>query len=135
MSEITLKSGAKLTIGSTPFVESKNLFQAVVKCMKDVEMDEKNNSLEAFVGALLGAQLSDTEIEKCLWVCMGRCTYSDGTKAVKIDMTIFEDIKVRMDFIDICLEVGKENLAPFMKALYVALPRLTEMIRNTPQLT
>lgn len=133
MKEITLKSGAVLKVGLPPFQDSKNFFQAVVRNMKSVEIDNKIDTLEAFVGALLGSQLADQEIERCLWLCMKQATYNSkkpGSADIKIDPVMFEPIEARMDFIEVCLEVSKENLAPFMNGLYVALPNLISMIGN-----
>lgn len=131
MKEITLKSGAVLKIGATPFDVSKCLFQAVVKSLKNVEISKDVNSYEGFVAALIGAELSDSEVEKWIWACLSRCTYNNAGKAdLKIESAMFEDDKAREDFIDVCIEVGQENLRPFMKGLYLALPHLTEMIEN-----
>lgn len=133
MKEITLKSGAVLRIGLPPFQDSKNLFQAVIRNMKSVEINNKIETLEAFVGALLGSQLADADIEKSLWECMKQATYNSkkpGSAFIKITPEIFEPIDARGDFIDVCLEVAKENLAPFMNGLYVALPNLIAMIGN-----
>lgn len=128
--EVKLASGAVLNIGKTPFEVSKGLFQAVVKNFKSVEIPADVKTYEGFVGALLGSQISDPEIEKWMWACLGRCTYNNGKADLKIDPSMFEDENYRLDFIDICLEVGQENLRPFMKGLFLALPRLSEIIAN-----
>lgn len=132
MKIVKLKSGSILKIGSTPFETSKGLFQAVVKNLKSVELPKGVTTYEGFVGALLGAQLSDTEIEKWLWACMNRCLYqhTELKKELKIDPSIFENMNHREDFIEICIEVGKENLQPFMKALYLALPHLMATLES-----
>ena len=135
MREVKLKSGATLTLRDTPFEKSKALFQAVVKNLKSVEISKGVNSYEGFVGALLGSQLSDNEIERCLWECMACCTYNAGAADVKVAPDLFEDETRRGDFIDVCLEVGQENLRPFMKGLWLALPHLLESLGNIPKAT
>lgn len=127
MKEIALNSGAKLGVGEVPWEEAFKLFQMIVKSMKSVEVDPTIKNLSEFISALIGAQIADDEVGKAMWVCLGRCTYG-GTRITK---STFEDMKARGDFIDVCIEAGREILNPFMKGLYVALPRLTEMIINT----
>ena len=127
MKEIVLKSGAKLEIGETEWAEAFKLFQTVVKSMRSVEADETVKSLNDFVAALIGAQISDEEVVKSMWTCFGRCTYNK----TRITPELFKDMKAREDFIDICLEVGQENLGPFLKALSASLPRLTKMILDS----
>ena len=123
--EIKLKSGNVLRILDTPFAESQALFKAVINGFKAVEVDETVKDLDEFVGALIGAQISDDEVGKAMWGCLARCTYGE----TKIIPSMFDaKPEAREDFIDICLEVGQENLRPFMKGLCAALPRLTKLI-------
>lgn len=121
---VKLPSGMELMIGETPFSESNALFKAVIKSLRMVEVDNTIHGLDEFIGALLGAQLSDGEVEKAMWDCLKYATYGDR----KIVSSLFDEEKARTDYIDICLEVGQENLRPFMKGLYAALPRLTSAI-------
>ena len=124
--EKKLKSGEILKILDTDFETSNALFKAVIKSLKSIDIDDSVKNLEAFTGALIGAQLSDDSVEKAMWGCLACCLY----KGAKIVPSVFNDFKAREDFIEICLEVGQENLRPFMNGLYVGLPRITQMIAN-----
>ena len=125
MKEIKLKSGEILSLGETPFPDSWALFQAFLRCMDGVDVQNKDQ----FDFALNAAFLSSSEVERCLWVCLSRCLYGK----VKITKETFEPVAARTDFIEVCLEVAQENVSPFTPGLFTGLKRLSGMIENTLQ--
>lgn len=113
MKEITLHSGRELKINLAPFAVSKALYQAFLEEAKDVRMD---GGIEVDIDLfknLFCVAMSSKKIEACLWECMKRVTYND----FKITEETFEEEKAREDYIEVCLEVAKLNVAPFMKTL------------------
>ena len=125
MKEVKLKSGKVLGLGDTPFPDSWALFQAFLRCMDGVDVQNKDQ----FDFALNAAFLSSPEVERCLWTCLGRCLYG----GVKITKDTFEPVDARPDFIEVCLECAQENVTPFIPALFLGLKRLSAMVENTPK--
>lgn len=125
MREVKLPSGAILVLNPAPFADSKALYQAVLKEAKGVAFTTKVEMGNVYKD-LFCAGFSSPEIEKCLWVCMPRCTYNK----LKITEDTFEPVSAREDFIIVCMEVAKENIHPFVKSLFAewsnALESLTK---------
>lgn len=114
MRELTLQSGAVLRIQPAPFRAAKRLFDALALEIKDAKMDPKEEIDVNFIkGILLGA-VASPKVEEALWPCLVNCIYNDH----KITTETFENSDARVDFLEICYEVGKENVFPFMKNLY-----------------
>ena len=91
--KVTLKSGAVLDVTRSPFVISHKLFKAVIKELKNVdlelgqslgatfELDLTDKALNTAKNAIC-TLLSSQEIEDCLWECFPRCLY-DNKKITK----------------------------------------------------
>jgi hypothetical protein len=126
MKEIKLSSGKILKIGNVPFAEAKDLFQSILEVSKGIPFDTSKD-YAAIVKDVLCFGFSSKKIETCLWVCLARCTYND----LKIVESTFEPMEAREDFIDACMEVAQEVLAPFMKSLYAKLNLVITMMQNT----
>lgn len=108
-----LKSGKELRITLAPFADSKALLQAVLKEAKALKLE---SSTELDIGLLKDAlctALSSREVEAALEKCMARALY-DG---VKITADTWENADARGDYLEVCFEVAKENIGPFMKNL------------------
>ena len=56
-----------------------------------------------------------------------RCLYNGS----KIDNDTFEAAEARQDYIKVCAEVAKENVAPFVKSLFADYQTLSSMIEST----
>ncbi len=113
----TLTSGAQLEVTLASFPEGHKLYKAVAK--KFGEIDE-NDTVQK-----VSFQISSSEeIESALWPCMFRATY-DGRK---INIEIFEDAKVRSDFLEIQREVLGFNLIPFSGGVGSSLSIITRRI-------
>lgn len=117
MKEVTLPSGAVLKIRTAPWAEAKALFKAISKMGRGTSLGGAAD-VGDFVKDLLFGGFSDPEVEKCLAICLSRCTYNDGAADVKIDDTTFENEKSRQDYVSVCMEVIRENVGPFAKSLY-----------------
>lgn len=121
-----LSSGSELDMTMAPFQDAHNLFQAVLKELKNVNLDlglksntsftdffEKDvtddllNTLKNFITSLLASK----DIQISLQPCLQRCTYNNQ----KVTMDLFEDEKAREDFIEVLKEVLVFNLFPFFK--------------------
>ena len=121
-----LESGAVLELSICSFAEGNRLMKAVAKEIKNTQIslgakgqmgdflklqvgDDALNTIKNLVTGLLASD----EIESALWPCIERGTY-DG---VHIKRDIFEDEKVRADYIPILKEALVYNLSPFFKSL------------------
>lgn len=114
--EIALPSGAKLSIQLAPFAVAKNLFQALLKEMKGLEISTKGE-LEVLALKAFALGYSSPTVELALWACLERCRYNGA----KIDKDTFEPVLARGDYIKVCAEVVKSNVGPFMKNLLAEL--------------
>jgi hypothetical protein len=110
--EVTLPSGAKLTVNIAPFKDAKNLFQVMAKEWKG--LDPKVMASAQGMTSMFMSAFSSTDVDKALWPCMARSLY-DGEK---ITPDSFEAEASRQDFIPSCLEVVSENIVPFTKGLF-----------------
>lgn len=132
MVELKLPSGATLKITPSPFAESKALYQAFLKEARGVKFNSKTEMVEVYK-ELFCLGFSTPEIEKCLWKCFERCTYNAGNGDLKIDASTFEPVGAREDYTQVCTEVAKENILPFVKSLYAEYQRISAMIESDPQ--
>lgn len=117
MKEIKLSSGSVLQITPSPFVDAKALYQAVLVEAKTVPFHSKME-ISSLCKELFCVAFSSEVIERCLWTCFKRCTYNNGNGALVIDENTFEPVETRGDYMQVCVEVAKENIFPFMKSLY-----------------
>jgi len=101
------------------------LFKAFAKVLEEANLDGNADLFNAMSLKNLFCRLAwSKDVEDCLWACMKRATYNK----IKIDKELFEDEKIREDFIVVCSEVGAYNLHPFTKSLYAKyLPGLEAM--------
>ncbi len=132
MKEIKLPSGALLKIGLSPFAVSKALYQAFLKEIKPLGISAKSDFASLYKD-LFCVGFSSPEIEKCLWECFKRCTLDAGAGDLKIDEQTFEPLERRDDYMQVCIEVCKENVMPFMKSLIVQYQRATSILESTPK--
>lgn len=120
MRELTLPSGATLRIEISSFPVSKALYQAVLRELKGLSF-----TANAETGELLKEffclAFSSMQVEACLWECFKKCAYTnkEGT-TTKITPDTFESEESREDYFSACVEVAKDNIAPFMKSLFAS---------------
>jgi hypothetical protein len=117
LKEVRLPSGAVLKVNPAPFADAKALYQAVLVEMQKVTI-KGDRELGDLYKDLFCVGLSSPEVERRLIPCLSRCTYNSGNGDLKIDADTFEPVNVRGDYIEVCMEVAKENIAPFGKSLY-----------------
>ena len=121
-----LDSGSILDLSICSFAEGNRLMKAVAKEIKNTQIslgakgqmgdflklqvgDDALNTIKNLVTGLLASD----EIEAALWPCIERGTYN----GIHIKKDIFEDEKVRADYIPILKEALVYNLTPFFKSL------------------
>lgn len=114
MKEVTLPSGRKIEITPAPFNDSKKLYQAFGGELLRVEIDG-GKELSNLIKNILCLGISSAAVEAALAPCLKRCTYN-GVKILLPDT--FEPVEAREDYLDICVEVAKENVSPFTKSLF-----------------
>lgn len=131
MRKVKLPSGAELTINPAPFVDAKYLYQALLREMKEINIDTQMEMANLYK-ELFCVGFSSPAIELALWKCLERCTYDNGkTGALRIDQDTFEPIESREDYLTVCTEVTKENVSPFVKTLFASYDQFSQMIENT----
>lgn len=130
MRSVKLPSGAELKVYPAPFIDAKNLYQALLRELRIVQIDSKAEVANLFK-ELFCIGFSSPDIEAYVWECLKRCTYNNGKGDLKIDKDTFEDVKSRQDYIPVCVEVVKENVDPFMKSLYVEYAQYIAMAEKT----
>lgn len=123
MKEVVLQSGSVLRIGDIPFDTANNLKKAVMRQIQGIPIQSSKQLIDLYKDYLCAAFASN-EVETCLWECMKRCTYNNGSGNLKIEKTSFESQVGREDFTEIQIEVGQESLLPFSKPLFAALQRM-----------
>ena len=111
--EVKLPSGAKLTVQPAPFAEAKELYQCILGELKGIEI-HTNMQMGNVFKDMFCVGFSSPVIEECLWKCFPRCLYN----GLKIDKETFENPETWQDYMQVCIEVAKENTSPFLKSLY-----------------
>lgn len=124
--EIELPSGAVLKIYPAPFADSKALYQAMLDEARGVQIT-KDNELGNMFKDFFCIAFSSKKVEACLSECLKKCTYND----LAIAKDTFEPLDARADYTMVCMEVAKENVAPFAKSLYAEYQRILAMISAT----
>lgn len=117
---VKLPSGATLTITPAPFAMAKTLYQAVFREGKGVEL-HSNMQVMSFWKQIFCTSFASLEIEAALLPCMSFATYGRHPTGANPKINIaetFEDVEAREDYLTVCMEVGKENIFPFVKSLY-----------------
>lgn len=136
MKEVTLPTGAVLKIQLAPFAEAKALYKAVLRELKELKLEFSGDSkrqLESYIMEGFCGLLSSDEVEASVHQCMGRCLYN-GQRIAKVDET-FESAEAREDYSKAIIEVAKENLTPFSKALFAEFKGVAATIGATRQPT
>jgi len=126
MIEKIMPSGAVLKITPAPFAEAKALYQAVLEELRGVNLDPNAEIDTNLFKDIFCVGLSSKKIETALAACMKRATYKD----LKIDDQTFEPLEARQDYVLVCFEVAKENIAPFAKSLYAEFSPLLAKIQT-----
>src|SRR6185503_11722971 len=127
--EIKMPSGATLKIQAAPFAQAKTLYQAILEETKAIDFKQ-----EGEVGNLIKTAVmtvfSSRKVEEALWACLPKCLYNSGQGDLKIDKDTFEPLMARGDYVLVCVEVGKENILPFMSGLYAVWSELLGTIES-----
>lgn len=129
MKEIDLPSGAKLKITLAPFADARDLYQAMLEEMKNINFTSSSD-VSQVLKEFICYGFSSKRIEVCLEKCFTRCLYNSGNGDLKIDKSTFEPVEARDDYLTVCLEVAKENIFPFTKSLYAKYQPFIEMIKK-----
>lgn len=132
MRDYKLPSGAVLKVAPSPFAPAWALYQSLLGELKSITVT-KEPDVAALFKDLFCHGFTSPEVERCLWVCFGRCIYSDKRGDLKIDKDTFEPVETRQDFMDVCMEVARENVLPFVSSLYAEYKKFTSMSLNTPK--
>jgi hypothetical protein len=130
--EVTLPSGAMLVIGHTPFAESLALNEAVIEELKSISFTSQTE-MGTLYKDLFCVGFSSKKIKDALWQCFKRCTYDSGKGALKIDKDTFEPEEARQDYPEVCMEVAKANIVPFVKAHSQKFFLILENLKNSPE--
>ncbi len=123
--EVRLMSGSTLKIQIAPYDVAKNLFQALLRGLKTIPVNETVDHTALFKDLFCTA-LSSPEIEAWVTKCFERCTIDN----VKFDANTFEPVNRREDYIQVFMAVGKANVFPFMKSLYAEFGTYLKMVEN-----
>lgn len=126
MKDITLPSGAKLSLGISPFVDSRELYQIASKELIPLKLDVKEEIDANFFKNVACSLLSSKEFEEALWKCFEKCLYNRE----RITEETFEPEKAREDYLEVCYLVAKANVSPFMNAL---MQKYSEIIKELLQ--
>lgn len=125
-----LSSGAELNITVASFAESRDLYQAVLEEARSLKLDPDAEVDINLWKDLFCSAMGSKKIEKCLFVCMKRVTYN-GMRITNPEET-FEPVEARGDYMEVCLEVAKANILPFMKSLYAQYGQVLSMLKSVP---
>lgn len=127
--EVKLPTGAELKIQLPPFSVSKDLYQSLLREAKGVAIRQDTDMGDLYKN-LFCIGFSSKEIDAALDKCFEHCLYEN----LRIDANTFEPEKAREDYIQVCVEVVKANIAPFMKSLYSEYKRALEVVTtSTPK--
>lgn len=129
LKEIILPSGRKLSVNAAPFHDSKRLYQSIGGEFLRVRIDG-GQDVEELIKNVICLGFSSEPIEKAIEPCLKRCLYN----GVKIDERTFEPEEAREDYLDICVEVAKENIRPFTKSLFAQFKGLITLVGRLPAL-
>jgi len=113
LKDITMPSGAILSVSLAPFSEAKALYKAALKEIKSLDIKESDEVDLNLFKNLFSTFFASDEIERALQPCMARCLY-DGLRIVS---NTFENEKAREDYVQVCWEVAHANVSPFLKNL------------------
>lgn len=123
MKEVVLPSGRKLSVQPAPFKEAKALYQALATEFLRADIDGEAE-LANLIKNVMCLAISSPRVEAALEPCLRRCTYN----SLRISEESFESEEAREDYLDICIEVSKENLTPFTKSLFAGFKGLMAVV-------
>lgn len=123
--EHKLPSGAVLKITTATFERALELFKAYCEEMKGINLDENMSTLTLEKNTFCAIATSP-RIEKALAACMDSVTY----QGLKVTAETYKDPETWGDYMDVCAEVAKDNLNPFMKNLSARFPVAAEVLRR-----
>lgn len=128
--KVKLPSGAELRIQLSSFGTGRAMYQAVCEELKSLKLDPEAEVDVNLKKDLFLAMMTSKKVESCVWACFEKCLYNES----RISEETFEPIEARDDYITLCYEVAKENIAPFWKSLYAEYGvHFTEAFKQTPQ--
>jgi hypothetical protein len=119
-----LPSGAKLHITTATFERALELFKAYSEEMKLLKINEEM-SMGVMEKNIFCTIIDSKRIEKALTACMETVTYNGG----KVSLDTFKEPDSWGDYVDVCLEVAKDNINPFMKNLSARFPAAAGILR------
>jgi hypothetical protein len=123
-----LPSGAELRITLAPFSDSKALYQAFLEEIKGLKVESSTEIDTNFIKDIFCVGLASKKFEVALWKCMERALYNN----LKITENTFEPVEARQDYMLVCFEVAKENIAPFTKTLMPLFNQAKEILGKSP---
>lgn len=127
---VKLASGAELDITMASFDEGELLLDACLKEIGQVDINSKSDHISVFKSLFARIKLSK-EVKACLKPCLACTTYTvNGVVNKLTDNSIFEDEKVRCDYLPVLKEVLEYNLSPFFASLISSLKDLESQVRS-----
>lgn len=114
MRKDTMPSGAVLEVGIAPFAVAKALYQAVLRELRHISIGTGKPDMAELWKDVFCVGFASNEIEEAIKPCLARCLY-DGEK---ITDASFEPEDRRQDYMQVLMEVAKDNIGPFAKALF-----------------
>jgi hypothetical protein len=127
---VLLPSGAELTITLAPFKDGKALYQAVLEEVKSLTLDPDANVDVNLWKDLFCTGFSSKKIDAALDACFKRVLYNK----LRVDDNTWEPASARQDYMQSCIEVAKENLAPFVKGLSAEFLTVFQALKESPAL-
>lgn len=126
--EIELPSGRKIEITPAPFSEAKRLYQSLASEFMRLDIRE-TDEMGNLIKNVLCLGISSAVVDSALSPCIKRCTY-EGRKIVE---DTFEPVEAREDYLDVCYEIAKENVQPFMKSLFAQFRVISGTLESIQQ--
>ncbi len=124
-----LKSGKELKVTLAPFAQSKALLQALLEEAKGIQLESATELDVSLFKDLVCTAIASQKVEAALLKCMERALY----QGVKIGPDTFEPAEARGDYLEVCFEVAKENVLPFMKSLSAQFAAIREgLLKGQP---
>lgn len=137
----TLSSGAEIDITLASFAEGHKLLKAVLnqvksikiavpsgaKSFKDILNLDAGGETVNVIKDLITGIISSDEVEAALWPCMERTTYNNQ----RVVRDLFEEEKIRADYLIVAKEVLFYNLLPFFGNLVSLLKNAQAKLTDT----
>lgn len=123
---LQLPSGAELEIQLAPFADAKALYQAVLEELKSIQVRDETEIDLGLVKDLFCVGFSSKKVEAALEKCFKKCLYNK----LPITADTWEPAEARGDYLKVCVEVAKENIAPFVKSLSAEFSQIREILRS-----